>query len=248
MIDNSKNEYSIFSAYNEGVRRAKGDILCFMHEDILYHTNEWGEKVQLAMRDTVIGVAGVIGSQFLPDKKASWWLCENIQGTILQGEYNKKKEYFSTVSGVEIKEITDVVVVDGLWFVMTRECALNTQFDTNTFNSYHCYDIDICMQVLHLNKRVVVVPDILIEHFSMGNVLSSYYSQLQCFYEKWQKSLPIWRGIDLDDNAAVHMSNMLEKCQEVVCRNVILENSKSYRLGRILLSPFKRILKRINGK
>ena len=28
VIDNSKNEYSIFSAYNEGVRRAKGDILC----------------------------------------------------------------------------------------------------------------------------------------------------------------------------------------------------------------------------
>ena len=37
-IDNSKKEYSIFSAYNEGVRRANGEILCFMHEDILYHT------------------------------------------------------------------------------------------------------------------------------------------------------------------------------------------------------------------
>ncbi len=37
VIDNSTNKYSIFSAYNEGVRRSKGDILCFMHEDILYH-------------------------------------------------------------------------------------------------------------------------------------------------------------------------------------------------------------------
>ena len=34
VIDNSRNEYSIFTAYNEGVRRAKGDILCFMHDDI----------------------------------------------------------------------------------------------------------------------------------------------------------------------------------------------------------------------
>ena len=30
VIDNSRNEYNIFSAYNEGIRRAKGDILCFM--------------------------------------------------------------------------------------------------------------------------------------------------------------------------------------------------------------------------
>ena len=42
VIDNSRNEYSIFSAYNEGVRRAKGDILCFMHEDVLFRTNKWG--------------------------------------------------------------------------------------------------------------------------------------------------------------------------------------------------------------
>ena len=45
VIDNSKNKYSIFSAYNEGVRRSKGDVLCFMHDDILYKTNGWGTKV-----------------------------------------------------------------------------------------------------------------------------------------------------------------------------------------------------------
>ena len=42
IIDNSKNQYNIFKAYNEGIRRAKGDILCFMHEDIFYHTQNWG--------------------------------------------------------------------------------------------------------------------------------------------------------------------------------------------------------------
>lgn len=42
VIDNSRNEYNIFSAYNEGVRRAKGGILCFMHEDVLFRANGWG--------------------------------------------------------------------------------------------------------------------------------------------------------------------------------------------------------------
>ena len=44
-IDNSQNEYSIFSAYNEGVRRSKYPYLCFMHDDIIYHTQGWGLKV-----------------------------------------------------------------------------------------------------------------------------------------------------------------------------------------------------------
>lgn len=41
-IDNSTNKHNIFQAYNEGIRRAKGEYLCFMHDDILYHTENWG--------------------------------------------------------------------------------------------------------------------------------------------------------------------------------------------------------------
>ena len=42
VIDNSDNRHSIFSAYNEGIRRSKGDILVFMHQDIGYQTINWG--------------------------------------------------------------------------------------------------------------------------------------------------------------------------------------------------------------
>ena len=61
VIDNSHNDYSLFSAYNEGVRHAKGEILCFCHEDILFHTPSWGGSVQDLFYDASIGVVGVIG-------------------------------------------------------------------------------------------------------------------------------------------------------------------------------------------
>ena len=35
-IDNSKSQYDIFSAYNEGVKRSQYPLLCFMHADILH--------------------------------------------------------------------------------------------------------------------------------------------------------------------------------------------------------------------
>ena len=38
VINNSLNHYSIFEAYNQGIRKSKYQFLCFMHEDILYHT------------------------------------------------------------------------------------------------------------------------------------------------------------------------------------------------------------------
>jgi len=45
IIDNSNNFYSIFSAYNEGVKRSKYEVLCFMHDDIIFKTNDWGISV-----------------------------------------------------------------------------------------------------------------------------------------------------------------------------------------------------------
>jgi len=43
-IDNSKNSYNIFQAYNEGVSRSKGDILCFMHDDVIFFVRMVGAR------------------------------------------------------------------------------------------------------------------------------------------------------------------------------------------------------------
>ena len=60
VIDNSKNQYSIFSAYNEGVRRSKGDLLCFMHDDIMYDAVGWGNNVVRHFDDPNTGLIGVL--------------------------------------------------------------------------------------------------------------------------------------------------------------------------------------------
>lgn len=43
IVGNYNNKYSIFSAYNEGVKRAKYPYLCFMHDDI-FIIHKIGEK------------------------------------------------------------------------------------------------------------------------------------------------------------------------------------------------------------
>ena len=44
-IDNSDNRYNIFQAYNKGIQKSKYPYICFMHDDILYHTVNWGKNI-----------------------------------------------------------------------------------------------------------------------------------------------------------------------------------------------------------
>ena len=44
-IDNSEKKYTIFEAYNLGFSMSKFPNLCFMHDDLVFHTQNWGQIV-----------------------------------------------------------------------------------------------------------------------------------------------------------------------------------------------------------
>ena len=126
VIDNSKNKYSIFQAYNEGVRRSQYPYLCFMHEDISYHTQDWGKNIFEHFRDEKVGLIGIGGCHYLskyPVSLLSWKLAERNKfysyNYIQRYDKNKKHdtEIFSNLPGSSV----DVVAVDGMWFCMKRE-------------------------------------------------------------------------------------------------------------------------------
>lgn len=63
VIDNSEYKYSIFEAYNLGIERSSGEYLCFIHDDILFHSQDWGKAVEGIFNDDVkIGLIGNFGN------------------------------------------------------------------------------------------------------------------------------------------------------------------------------------------
>ena len=72
-IDNSKSQYDIFSAYNEGVKRSQYPLLCFMHEDILHYTSDWGKLLINHFRDLKVGLIGISGPRFISQIPGIWW-------------------------------------------------------------------------------------------------------------------------------------------------------------------------------
>ncbi len=254
VIDNSRNEYSIFSAYNEGVRRAKGDILCFMHEDIEYVTPNWGSIVLREMQDSKVGCLGVVGTYFMPRRLATWcsvyanvgqWIYKSPDGNLVTYDMGK---------GISEDNSVLAVVVDGLWMCIRASLFDKIRFDEDTYHGgYHCYDLDICMQVHSVGYEVRVNTEIMMIHASMGNVNSDFYKRLEMWNTKWHTALPMLTVCG--GGAAQERELLLQTINDIIAekdeRYYELCTSKAYRLGRFLFKPIrvcKRLLNKINGK
>ena len=253
VIDNSRNQYTIFSAYNEGVRRSKGDILCFMHEDILFHGNNWGSVVQrLFKNNETLGLLGVEGSHYMSKYASPWWSACSTSGQLIQGNTENGK-YFSKYeqlwsrreSGIDSIQ---VVAVDGLWMCIKRPLFDKglIRFDDKSFNGFHCYDADICLQVIKTGFEVRVAYDILIEHKSLGNPDIRYFKQLDIWYEKWKDMLPLIKGVEMFNVEREERERICKRYTDLFRNNEVLidrlnnvHKSNAYRVGKIIMTPFR---------
>ena len=252
VIDNSKNDYSIFSAYNEGVRRAKGDILCFMHEDILYHTQGWGMNVYNHLTNCCIGLIGIVGGHCMPNFPASWFTMHAISGQNLQGVYregNYTTDYY-LFDQRKNGNSAEVAAVDGMWFCIPKNLFDKIRFDTTTFNHFHCYDLDICMQVIKNILQVHVIFDILIEHKSPGNIDITYFRELDKFYKKWCDYFPLTRGwefdvLDMNERLFLAQQYMFQLRENLYLRYDVKKMSSSFYYK--LVKKVKKMCHRILG-
>lgn len=251
VIDNSKNEYSIFSAYNEGVRRAQGDVLCFMHEDILYHTKEWGTKVaDYFAQYPQAGLIGVAGTHYMPAMSAAQWDCELSSSSMIQGELINGKYITTTHLHDDYKATpTEVVAVDGLWMCVPRKMFDNVGWDDISFKGFHCYDTDMALQVWNAGFEVHLCWDVLIEHKSLGSANKDFIEACDVLYNKWKSILPMTKGISMterEQKICNSMCNckMLYRISELRYEEVI--TSHAYRVGKRIIKPLSVLKKRIH--
>ena len=135
VIDNSQNQFDVFRAYNEGARRASGDILCFMHDDVRFHTNDWGRNIQMILSDKTIGLLGVFGSHFMSQHPLYWWHSPYISQYSINTDNGVKEtqEHLCYYKG----NIAEVAVVDGVCMFMRSELYPKIRFDEEHYEGYH---------------------------------------------------------------------------------------------------------------
>ena len=183
VIDNSENLYSIFSAYNEGVKRSKYEVLCFMHDDIIFKTKDWGMKVMNRFNSPKLGAIGVAGSPYYAILPGAWWsggyICQSIYGE-QELAYQPKQD-----------NALPVVVLDGLWFCVRKSLFSMIRFDDITFSGFHYYDMDISLQIQQNGYKLLNVYDISIQH-SSGKLDTIWLNNALLLQKKWENNLPIF--------------------------------------------------------
>lgn len=191
-IDNANIRYSICEAYNLGASQSKYDYLCFMHEDIKFHSDNWGYEVVDALKDPTIGLIGIMGSIAKTKSPSGWSVDTNLALTRLNFiQRYPNGESRQSLINPEGQALAEVVTLDGCWLCTRKDVWLRLPFDQNTFRNFHFYDLDYALQVFTAGYKVCVLYGVSIEHLSLGNFDEKWITEALKFHEKWQKHLPV---------------------------------------------------------
>lgn len=221
-IYNENNRFSIFEAYNIGTSKAKYSICCFMHDDIIYCSDNWGCHILHYFKNNEkLGAIAVAGSKYIRKMPSFWSIPQYNAFNIIQSDRmnSNETEYWNNIQKPE-----NVIIFDGMWFCIRKSLFDTISFDINTFLGFHFYDLDIALQIHFLGFHIQVVPNILIEHTSRGNINRNWLINSFLFYKKWNSFLPI-SLVSVDRK----LSNKLEDAAIISMLRTI-KNEKEYEL------------------
>ena len=183
-------------AINQGIKVSRCDYVAAIHNDVLIMEPGWLEKVITVMdADPAIGIAGLAGRQEIYKTG-----CVNEESL----KHNLQNEDLSPPME---EDVSDVAVVDGLFFMMSRRFLDKVGGLDEAYGYMHCYDLDISLASIQSGFRNVAVR---VEAMHLGNggmtrktrdykaLVKDDYGLLKrnckMFAHKWRNLLPVKVG------------------------------------------------------
>ena len=186
VINNSENKHSIFEAYNIGIERSNYNYLCFIHDDVCFNTQNWGERVLcLFDRHPEMGLLGIAGGKNKTRMPSGWWEGGSNHLNILQHYKDKPKERWE--KGFHNSELIEVSAIDGVIMIMRADSRI--RFDER-LRGFHNYDLFLSIKNKMLGKKVMVTNSILLEHYSPGSLNKEWYVSTSVFHKLYSPVLP----------------------------------------------------------
>ncbi len=183
----NNGEYSLTQIYNRGLREANSNIIVFCHDDILFETKNWGEKLLKHFeKNPDYGILGVAGTDHMIDGR--WWTIKNaMHGTVKHTDGVKTwVNKYSESYGNQLKEM---IVVDGLFIAVDRTKIKKTF--NEVFDGFHFYDIPFCFENHISGVKVGLISNINILHKSVGQTNDKWEINKGKFENMYSNELPI---------------------------------------------------------
>lgn len=170
------NLMGICKAYNIGGVKAKYDNLLFLHEDVIFHTNNWGNKLVNYFKNQKYGVIGVAGSNYVPNVPSGWFVNSDVSKMhLIQSNRKGRVKFFNKRNFGDNKQYENVCSLDGVFMACRKKVFEDFKFN-ESLSKYHAYDTDFSLRVASKYWNIVT-GDILIEHFSEGNADEIWFKE-----------------------------------------------------------------------
>jgi GT2 family glycosyltransferase len=176
----------LIRALNQGASLARGDVLCFLHNDTEMRDVCWLTRLREALEKPGIGLAGLYGARRLRR----------------DGRYVGRTLVHSLEGGAGLRRDTvEVAAVDGVCLAVSRAVLEEVGGFDEGYGFFHGYDRDLSFAVREAGYRCVVVNAPFVHRgggtrtgatapVSAPEDLTQRRAALARFAEKWKHRLP----------------------------------------------------------
>lgn len=179
----------ICKAYNQGLVKSKYPYLLFVHEDVQFESSDWGELlVKQFEEDENVGLIGLAGTRLKTRAPSAWYENGKQHNVECIKQYEQGKLIADYIPGDKWEKPEAVVVIDGVFIAMRKATGL--MFDER-LDGFHNYDLSISLQAKVKGWKILVVKNILLSHFSMGNFGREWLLSAHHFYQLYHAALPL---------------------------------------------------------
>lgn len=190
IVQNNYLNKSISQVYNDGINSANFDVVVLVHEDVIFHTNSWGNIIVNILVNKEIGLVGISGSVYKSMFPAPWTACDKVyyRNNTIQ-HFNTTNEKIIKTNLTNASGNYEVSVLDGVFLCGRKEVLMKHKFDEKNLKGFHAYDIDISFSI-GSHYKLIVTNDLMIEHLSQGKINRDWILNSLIIHKKWSKHLP----------------------------------------------------------
>ena len=186
--DNRKESIGLCEVYNRMAEQATFPFICFLHEDVLIKTKDWGKLLIDICEKQGASLVGVAGGKYKSHLFSGWYSGgKEMDYYSIIHRLNGKDEKISGPEKWQEPEV-DVACIDGVLMFSTKEAWKTNRFNDDLLKGFHYYDIDFSVRVAK-NEKVLVTNRLDIIHLTVGGDFSDKWVQQTMLWHSNMKSI-----------------------------------------------------------
>jgi hypothetical protein len=225
ILENSQNEWDSYSAIRYFIKRAQGEMIVLVHDDIEFQNLSVSQLLQSINKITcsdptaiIFGVAGIsnrklmwMGHLFNLNGEQSWGFCEEGKASSL----------------------------DECFLVINRKSRISV---SEGLTGFHFYGTDLCLNAMKSGHSCYVI-DYPITHKSAGNINENFFEARDRF-EEYLKHQGFNRYIRTTCTVFYSGTNLIKECWALALSYVLIETPRHRDFDMASLCILKRGRKR----